>query len=58
MKILRAIGLGLTIIMLKFLIPQVFAGFENTLLVFFDVLQSVLGTAKNLAQVGVALPHP
>jgi hypothetical protein len=51
MKILRAIGLGLTIIMFKFLIPHLFAGFESTLLVFFDTLQTILGSAKNLAQV-------
>jgi len=52
MKIMRVIGLGLTIIMLKFLIPQIFAGLENTLLAFFDSMQAVLGTAKNVAQVG------
>jgi hypothetical protein len=47
MKILRAIGLGLTIIMLKFLVPKIFTGFENMLLTFFDTLTLVLGQTQN-----------
>lgn len=42
MKILGAIGLGLTIIILKFLMPQVFHGIENTLVSFFTLLEGVL----------------
>lgn len=45
MKILRVAGFGLALIMLKFLLPRVFAGAENTLLSFFDALQSVLDIA-------------
>jgi hypothetical protein len=57
MKILRVFGLGLAIIMFKFLIPRVFAGFENTLLAFFESLQSILGTTKNIASVGSLVPR-
>jgi hypothetical protein len=46
MKILRVVGLGLAIIMLKFLVPRVFAGIENTLLVFFDALQGIVSHAN------------
>ena len=35
-------GLGLAIIMLQFLVPRVFTGAENTLLAFFESLQSIL----------------
>jgi len=51
MKILRVVGLGLAIIMLKFLVPRIFSGFEGTLLSLFDSLQAILGTAKNVASV-------
>jgi hypothetical protein len=56
MKILRVVGLGMLIITLKFLVPRMFAGFESTLLVFFDALQSILGTARNVAQIGTLVP--
>jgi hypothetical protein len=49
MKILRVIGFGMLIITLKFLTPKIFSGIENTLLVFFDSMQTVLervGTAQ------------
>lgn len=42
MKILRVVGWAMAIITLKFLIPRVFDGFENTLVLFFDTIQSVL----------------
>jgi hypothetical protein len=42
MKILRVIGFGLLIITIKFLTPKIFSGIENTLLVFFDSMQTVL----------------
>jgi hypothetical protein len=56
MKILRAVGLGITIIMLQFLVPRLFAGFENTLLAFFDTLQSTLGLAKHGMQALSSFP--
>jgi hypothetical protein len=57
MKILRVFGLGLAIIMFKFLIPRVFAGFENTLLAFFESLQSILGATRNIAGAGSLIPR-
>lgn len=58
MKILRAVGLGLTIIMLQFLVPRIFAGFENTLLMFFGTLQTSLGLANQgmQGQAGAIFP--
>jgi hypothetical protein len=53
MKILRVVGLGLAIVMLKFLVPRVFAGIENTLLAFFDVIQSVLATNRGFLPASV-----
>ncbi len=47
MKILNILGLGLLIVMLKFLVPKMFSGFENTLLVFFETAQGILSGAKN-----------
>ena len=42
MRILRVVGLGLAIIMIRFLVPEVFRALENTLLTFFDTLDIVL----------------
>ncbi len=39
MRIFRVIGLGLAIIVFKFLVPAIFHSFEKTLLVFFDFAQ-------------------
>lgn len=46
MRILRVVGLGLAIVMLRFLLPRVFHGLENTLVAFFDVLKSGLALAS------------
>ena len=46
MKIMNVLGLGLLIVMLKFLVPKIFSGFENTLLVFFDTAQHLLGSGS------------
>lgn len=48
MKIFRVLGLGLAIIILRSLLPSVFQAFENTLLAFFHLAGSVLGTAQGL----------
>lgn len=57
MKIFRVIGLGLAIIIIRYLMPDLFHAIENTLLVFFDALQSVLSVGKdNLT--GTAYMHP
>lgn len=42
MKILRAVGLGLAIIVLKFLAPPVYSGLEETILAFLEALQEIL----------------
>lgn len=46
MKIMRVLGLALFIITLKFLVPEIYSGIKNTLLVFFDTAQSLLAGAK------------
>jgi hypothetical protein len=48
MGILKALGLGLTILILRSLLPDVFQVIENTLLQFFHLAGSLLGTAQNL----------
>jgi hypothetical protein len=57
MKILRVVGLGLTIVMLKFLVPKVFMGLENTLLVFFETIQTVLASSRQSLTAGFNLPQ-
>jgi hypothetical protein len=43
MKINRAIGLGIGILVLQILMSEVFNGFEETLLATFDTTQTALG---------------
>jgi len=51
------VGLGLAIIMLKFLVPRVFSGFENALLAFFEVLQNILVLGNSAANsAGAVMP--
>ena len=57
MKIFRVIGLGLAIIIIRYLMPDLFHAIENTLLVFFDVLQSVLSVSKD-SLTGTAYMYP
>jgi hypothetical protein len=47
MKIMRVLGLAALIIVLKFLVPRLFVGFENALLAFFDVFQVVFARGKD-----------
>jgi hypothetical protein len=42
MGIFRALGLGLAIIIIRFLVPELFDVIKDTLLLFFDVLQGIL----------------
>lgn len=57
MGIFRAIGLGLAIIIISYLMPELFQAIENTLLVFFDALESILSVSKdNLT--GTTYMHP
>lgn len=59
MKILQVFALGLLIVMLKFLVPEIFSGFQNTLLVFFGTIQSVLASGQSAMTAGFipALPQ-
>lgn len=57
MKILRVVGLGLAIIMLKFLVPKIFVGIENMLLAFFDSLTSIFSRVDGIVKTnGLATP--
>ncbi|MFA5888773.1 MAG: hypothetical protein WC857_00870 [Candidatus Paceibacterota bacterium] len=56
MKILRVVGFGLAIVMLKFLMPEIFTGIENTLLVFFQTIQTILAGSKSSMTAGWSLP--
>lgn len=42
MKIFRAIGLGIAIITLKFVVPDIWHAFESALVTFFNALQKTL----------------
>ena len=46
MKIFRVLGLALAIIMIRFLVPEIFHALENTLLVFLDTVQTVFVKAE------------
>lgn len=52
MKIFKVFSLGLLIVMLQFLVPEIFSGFENTLLVFFETIQSVLASSQSAMTAG------
>jgi hypothetical protein len=57
MKIIALITLGLVIIFIKFLMPDVFLALSNTILMFFRFLQIVLSVAGQPAmQTSVLLP--
>jgi len=56
MKIFGAIALGLTIVILQFLVPDVFLALKNTFLLFFQVLQNALTLGQHAMQAGVILP--
>ena len=47
MRIFRVLGLGLAIVMIRFLMPNVFQAFEDTLLASFDVVGFVLDRAQD-----------
>ncbi len=52
MRILGAIGLGLTIIVLQTLMPRVFHGLEQTLVQFFELAQVTLAHAETIIEFG------
>jgi len=47
MKIFRAIGLGIAIVLLKFLVPTIFLAGENTIINLFTTFDSVLLQAQS-----------
>lgn len=51
MGVFKAVGLGLTILILKLLMPDVMSGFEGTLTAFFGVTETILtGVQSGLTQ--------
>ncbi|MCX6713130.1 MAG: hypothetical protein NTY66_02905 [Candidatus Vogelbacteria bacterium] len=57
MRIFRAIGLGMVIIILQFLVPTIFAGFEHTLLRLFATLDMVMVRSELVMQTGAVIPN-
>ena len=59
MRILRAIGLGIALVVLKLVIPAVFAAGEQTLITFFETADSILKQAQQAAQTfPISPPRP
>lgn len=56
MKIFRALGLGLAIVMLKFLMPPVFEGLEDALVALFQTVQHVSEIGRDISVGSVAVP--
>lgn len=52
MKIFSVFGLGLLIITLQFLVPEIFSGFQNTLLVFFETVSGILKLSQSSMTAG------
>ena len=46
MRIFRAFGLGILILLLQFLVPNIFVGFEDTTVLLFETLQAGLEVTK------------
>ena len=57
MKILRVVGLGLAIIILRLLVPDIFHALEKTLLEFFNVLGTALSMGSKTLSAGAFLPQ-
>jgi len=57
MKILGAIGLGLAIIIIRYLVPEIFLVLVQTLLQFFHILQTMLSMGESSLSAGVFLPQ-
>lgn len=56
MRIRGAIGLGMTIIVLKFLVSGAFHAFEATVINGFDFANAILHKAELSAEAGYPLP--
>ncbi|MDD5318559.1 MAG: hypothetical protein PHF79_01920 [Candidatus Pacebacteria bacterium] len=65
MNIFRAIGLGIGLIVIRLLVPEIFSAFEHTLLSFFHLLDGVFtvsvdgitNSAGVAASLAPKLPH-
>ncbi len=47
MRILRAVGLGLVIIILQLLVPRIFSSVENTIVSTFNTAQVIMSVSEN-----------
>ena len=56
MGIFRAIGLGIGIIILSRLMPEVYGAFEEVLLKFFGMLNSILAMSEQSISDGTFMP--
>ncbi len=52
MSIFKVFSLGLLIVMLQFLVPEIFSGLQNTLLVFFSTIQGILTLSQSSMTAG------
>jgi hypothetical protein len=61
MPIFRAVGLAIAIIVIRLLTPRIFDGFEDTLIVFFQVLKDSLALSSeaihNTAGSAISFPR-
>lgn len=48
MKILRAIGLGIVLVIIRIVMPDVFHALQDTLLKFFDLTQNVFSFGSKI----------
>ncbi len=55
MKIFRVLGIALFIVIIRALAPSLWQALEQTLLVFFDTLQTILAMSTNFAASGPGL---
>jgi len=52
MKILRALGLGLVIVIFQLFVPRLFHGFEDTLVAIFNTAQVLISVSGNTIKSG------
>ena len=58
MKILRAVGFGMALVILRVLMPEVFSGLEHTLVVFFSSLTTILTYSTSNMGAAASFPYP
>jgi hypothetical protein len=58
MRILRAVGLGIVIILLQFLVPRLFSSFENAAISFFELFETTMEVSQTaVAENGFSIPQ-